>query len=138
MRQPSISRRSRGTPRIANGLLRRVRDFAQVKGDGTITQEIAIFSLQALNIDQYGLDEIDNKILLTIIDKFRGGPVGISTIATAIGEDSGTVEEVYEPYLIMEGFLKRTPRGRVATQLAYEHLGRNPYAGNVMQPDLFD
>ena len=133
-----ISRRSRGTPRIANGLLRRVRDFAQVKGDGTITQEIAIFSLQALNIDQYGLDEIDNKILLTIIDKFRGGPVGISTIATAIGEDSGTVEEVYEPYLIMEGFLKRTPRGRVATQLAYEHLGRNPYAGNVMQPDLFD
>ena len=133
-----IARRSRGTPRIANGLLRRVRDFAQVKGDGTITQEIAIFSLQALNIDQYGLDEIDNKILLTIIDKFRGGPVGISTIATAIGEDSGTVEEVYEPYLIMEGFLKRTPRGRVATQLAYEHLGRNPYAGNVMQPDLFD
>ena len=133
-----ISRRSRGTPRIANGLLRRVRDFAQVKGDGTITQEIAIFSLQALNIDQYGLDEIDNKILLTIIDKFRGGPVGISTIATAIGEDSGTVEEVYEPYLIMEGFLKRTPRGRVATQFAYEHLGRNPYAGNVMQPDLFD
>lgn len=133
-----ISRRSRGTPRIANGLLRRVRDFAQVKGDGTITQEIAIFSLQALNIDQYGLDEIDNKILLTIIDKFRGGPVGISTIATAIGEDSGTVEEVYEPYLIMEGFLKRTPRGRVATQLAYEHLGHNPYAGNVMQPDLFD
>ena len=107
-----ISRRSRGTPRIANGLLRRVRDFAQVKGDGTITQEIAIFSLQALNIDQYGLDEIDNKILLTIIDKFRGGPVGISTIATAIGEDSGTVEEVYEPHLIMEGFLKRTPRGR--------------------------
>ena len=130
-----IARRSRGTPRIANGLLRRVRDFAQVKGDGTITQEIAIFSLQALNIDQYGLDEIDNKILLTIIDKFRGGPVAI---ATAIGEDSGTVEEVYEPYLIMEGFLKRTPRGRVATQLAYEHLGRNPYAGNVMQPDLFD
>ena len=110
----------------------------KVKGDGTITREIAIFSLQALNIDQYGLDEIDNKILLTIIDKFRGGPVGISTIATAIGEDSGTVEEVYEPYLIMEGFLKRTPRGRVATQLAYEHLGRNPYAGNVMQPDLFD
>ena len=115
-----------------------LRIVFQVKGDGTITQEIAIFSLQALNIDQYGLDEIDNKILLTIIDKFRGGPVGISTIATAIGEDSGTVEEVYEPYLIMEGFLKRTPRGRVATQLAYEHLGRNPYAGNVMQPDLFD
>ena len=133
-----ISRRSRGTPRTANGLLRRVRDFAQVKGNGTITREIAIYALQALNIDQYGLDEIDNKILLTIIDKFRGGPVGISTIATAIGEDSGTVEEVYEPYLIMEGFLKRTPRGRVVTPLAYEHLGRNPYAGNVMQPDLFD
>ena len=105
---------------------------------GRITIEIARVALEALNIDQYGLDEIDNKILLTIIDKFRGGPVGISTIATAIGEDSGTVEEVYEPYLIMEGFLKRTPRGRVATQLAYEHLGRNPYAGNVMQPDLFD
>ena len=132
-----ISRRSRGTPRIANGLLRRVRDFAQVKGDGTITKEIADLALGALNIDSYGLDEIDNKILTTIIDKFRGGPVGVSTIATAIGEDSGTVEEVYEPFLIMEGFIKRTPRGRMATKLAYDHLGRNPYEGNVMQPKLF-
>lgn len=119
-----ISRRSRGTPRIANAMLRRVRDFAQVKGDGTITAAITMISLQALNIDQYGLDETDNKILTTIIDKFGGGPVGVSTIATAIGEDAGTVEEVYEPYLIMEGFLKRTPRGRVATALAYEHLNR--------------
>lgn len=132
-----ISRRSRGTPRIANGLLRRVRDFAQVKGNGTITTDIAHLSLGALNIDSYGLDEIDNKILLTIIDKFRGGPVGVSTIATAIGEDSGTIEDVYEPFLIMEGFIKRTPRGRMATPLAYEHLGRNPYAGNVMQQELF-
>lgn len=133
-----ISRRSRGTPRIANSLLRRVRDFAQVKGNGTITQAIAKVALQALNIDQYGLDETDNKILTTIIDKFHGGPVGVSTIATAIGEDAGTVEEVYEPFLIMEGFIKRTPRGRMATPLAYEHLGRNPYLGNAMQPDLFD
>lgn len=132
-----ISHRSRGTPRIANGLLRRVRDFAQVKGDGTITKEIADLALGALNIDSYGLDEIDNKILTTIIDKFRGGPVGVSTIATAIGEDSGTVEEVYEPFLIMEGFIKRTPRGRMATKLAYDHLGRNPYEGNIMQPKLF-
>ena len=132
-----ISRRSRGTPRIANGLLRRVRDFAQVKGNGTITTDIAHLSLGALNIDSYGLDEIDNKILLTIIDKFRGGPVGVSTIATAIGEDSGTIEDVYEPFLIMEGFIKRTPRGRMATPLAYEHLGRNPYAGNIMQQELF-
>lgn len=133
-----ISRRSRGTPRIANSLLRRVRDFAQVKGNGTITQAIAKVALQALNIDQYGLDETDNKILTTIIDKFHGGPVGVSTIATAIGEDAGTVEEVYEPFLIMEGFIKRTSRGRMATPLAYEHLGRNPYLGNAMQPDLFD
>lgn len=132
-----ICRRSRGTPRIANGLLRRVRDFAQVKGNGTITREIATMSLQALNIDQYGLDEIDNKILLTIIDKFRGGPVGVSTIATAIGEDSGTVEEVYEPYLIMEGFIKRTPRGRMATQLAFDHLGRNYGSRNLTVGDLF-
>ena len=132
-----ISRRSRGTPRIANGLLRRVRDFAQVKGNGIITTDIAHLSLGALNIDSYGLDEIDNKILLTIIDKFRGGPVGVSTIATAIGEDSGTIEDVYEPFLIMEGFIKRTPRGRMATPLAYEHLGRNPYAGNIMQQELF-
>ncbi|WP_337677784.1 Holliday junction branch migration DNA helicase RuvB [Hallella sp.] len=132
-----IARRSRGTPRIANGLLRRVRDFAQVKGNGTITKDIADIALSALNIDSYGLDEIDNKILLTIIDKFKGGPVGVSTIATAIGEDSGTVEDVYEPYLIMEGFVKRTPRGRMVTPLAYEHLGRNPYSGNVMQTELF-
>jgi len=132
-----ISRRSRGTPRIANALLRRVRDFAQVKGSGRIDHSIARLSLQALNIDRYGLDEIDNKILVTIIDKFRGGPVGLSTIATAIGEDTGTVEEVYEPFLIMEGFIKRTPRGRMATQLAYEHLGRNPYSGNIMEPDIF-
>ena len=132
-----ISRRSRGTPRIANALLRRVRDFAQVKGSGRIDSDIARLSLKALNIDQYGLDEIDNKILLTIIDKFRGGPVGLSTIATAIGEDTGTVEEVYEPFLIMEGFIKRTPRGRMATRLAYDHLGRNPYSGNIMEPDIF-
>ncbi len=132
-----IARRSRGTPRIANALLRRVRDFAQVKGTGRIDTSIALLSLRALNIDQYGLDEIDNKILLTIIDKFRGGPVGLSTIATAIGEDTGTVEEVYEPFLIMEGFIKRTSRGRMATRLAYEHLGRNPYEGNIMQPELF-
>ena len=133
-----ISRRSRGTPRIANALLRRVRDFAQVKGDGTITNAIAQLALGALNIDQYGLDEIDNKILLTIIDKFNGGPVGISTIATAIGEDSGTVEEVYEPFLIQEGFLKRTPRGRMVTALAYQHLGRSTNGSNVMEPSLFD
>ncbi len=132
-----IARRSRGTPRIANGLLRRVRDFAQVKGNGTITKDIADIALSALNIDSYGLDEIDNKILLTIIDKFKGGPVGVSTIATAIGEDAGTVEDVYEPYLIMEGFVKRTPRGRMVTPLAYEHLGRDPYNGNIMQPELF-
>ncbi|GHT14584.1 Holliday junction ATP-dependent DNA helicase RuvB [Bacteroidia bacterium] len=120
-----IASRSRGTPRICNALLRRVRDFAQVKGSGSIDKEIACFSLEALNIDKYGLDEIDNKILLTIIDKFGGGPVGITTIATALGEDAGTIEEVYEPFLIKEGFLKRTPRGREATALAYQHLGRN-------------
>jgi Holliday junction DNA helicase RuvB len=134
-----IARRSRGTPRIANALLRRVRDFAQVKGNGRIDLSIARTALKALNIDQYGLDEIDNKILLTIIDKFRGGPVGISTIATAIGEDSGTVEEVYEPYLIMEGFIKRTPRGRMVTELAYSHLNRRPFGNNGMEgPGLFD
>ena len=133
-----ISRRSRGTPRIANSLLRRVRDFAQVKGNGTITSDIASMSLRALNIDRYGLDEIDNKILLTIIDKFRGGPVGVSTIATAIGEDSGTIEEVYEPFLIMEGFIKRTPRGRMATPLAYQHMGRNQFSGSGVEPTLFD
>ncbi len=119
-----IASRSRGTPRIANALLRRVRDFAQVKGNGTIDHQISCFSLEALNIDKYGLDEVDNKILLTIIDKFQGGPVGLSTIATALGEDSGTLEEVYEPFLIKEGFLKRTPRGREVTPLAYKHLGR--------------
>ena len=133
-----IARRSRGTPRIANALLRRVRDFAQVRGSGRIEPSITQIALKALNIDQYGLDEIDNKILLTIIDKFRGGPVGLSTIATAIGEDTGTVEEVYEPFLIMEGFIKRTPRGRVATQLAYDHLGRNPYSGRNVEPGLFE
>ena len=133
-----IARRSRGTPRIANALLRRVRDFAQVKGNGSIDTRITQIALQALNIDQYGLDEIDNKILLTIIDKFKGGPVGVGTIATAIGEDTGTVEEVYEPFLIMEGFIKRTPRGRMVTELAYQHYGRNPYTGNIMEPGLFD
>ena len=133
-----IAGRSRGTPRIANALLRRVRDFAQVRGTGGIDKQITDVALRALNIDQYGLDEIDNKLLLTIIDKFRGGPVGISTIATAIGEDAGTVEEVYEPFLIMEGFLKRTPRGRMATELAYRHLGRNIYMSNERQPSLFD
>jgi len=124
-----IASRSRGTPRIVNSLLRRVRDFAQVKGNGNIDLEITRYSLEALNIDKYGLDEMDNKILLTIIDKFKGGPVGISTIATAVGEDSGTIEEVYEPFLIKEGFLKRTPRGREVTELAYKHLGKVNYSG---------
>lgn len=135
-----IAGRSRGTPRIANALLRRVRDFAQVKGNGYIDLEISQYALEALNIDRFGLDEIDNKILLTIIDKFKGGPVGINTIATAIGEDGGTVEEVYEPFLIKEGFIKRTPRGREVTELAYRHLGRtmgNRY-GNPLQGDLFE
>jgi Holliday junction DNA helicase RuvB len=129
-----IASRSRGTPRIANALLRRVRDFAQVKGSGSIDTEIANFSLEALNIDKYGLDEIDNKILTTLIDKFSGGPVGLTTIATALGEDAGTLEEVYEPFLIKEGFLKRTPRGREVTELAYKHLGKNLYN---KQPTLF-
>ena len=119
-----ISRRSRGTPRIANALLRRVRDFAQVKGNGNIDKDIACYALEALNIDKYGLDEIDNKILITMIDKFKGGPVGLSTIATAMSEDAGTIEEVYEPFLIKEGFIKRTPRGREVTELAYRHLGK--------------
>ncbi|MDY3912932.1 MAG: Holliday junction branch migration DNA helicase RuvB [Sodaliphilus sp.] len=119
-----IALRSRGTPRIANSLLRRVRDFAQVKGSGKIDTAIARYALEALNIDKYGLDEIDNKILLTIIDKFGGGPVGITTIATALSEDPGTVEEVYEPFLIKEGFINRTPRGREVTDLAYTHLKR--------------
>ncbi len=132
-----IARRSRGTPRIANALLRRVRDFAQVKGTGRIDTEISRVALTALNIDQYGLDEIDNKILLTIIDKFKGGPVGVTTIATAIGEDAGTVEEVYEPYLIMEGFIKRTPRGRMVTELAYKHFGRNMYSTGPREQELF-
>ncbi|MGN1245626.1 MAG: Holliday junction branch migration DNA helicase RuvB [Muribaculaceae bacterium] len=123
-----IALRSRGTPRIANALLRRVRDFAQVKGSGKIDTEIARFALEALNIDKFGLDEIDNKILTTIIDKFKGGPVGLTTIATALGEDPGTLEEVYEPYLIKEGFIKRTPRGREVTDLAYSHLGRSRFA----------
>ncbi|MCD8210042.1 MAG: Holliday junction branch migration DNA helicase RuvB [Prevotella sp.] len=132
-----IARRSRGTPRIANALLRRVRDYAQVKGTGKIDVEISGIALKALNIDEYGLDEIDNKILLTIIDKFHGGPVGISTIATAIGEEAGTLEEVYEPFLIMEGFIKRTPRGRVATELAYKHFGRSLRDRSPMELDLF-
>jgi Holliday junction DNA helicase RuvB len=118
-----IARRSRGTPRIANALLRRVRDFAQVKGNGTIDEEIARFGLSALRVDMYGLDEMDNKILSSIIHKFKGGPVGLNTIATAVGEEPGTIEEVHEPFLIMEGFLQRTPRGREATEKAYRHLG---------------
>jgi Holliday junction DNA helicase RuvB len=125
-----IARRSRGTPRIVNSLLRRVRDFAMVKGNGKIDIEITKYSLEALNIDQFGLDEMDNKILSTIIDKFKGGPVGISTISTAVGEDSGTIEEVYEPFLIKEGFIKRTPRGREVTELAYHHLGKKSSSTN--------
>lgn len=119
-----IARRSRGTPRIANALLRRIRDFAQVKGSGKVDLEITKYGLNALNIDIFGLDEMDNRILSAIIDKFNGGPVGITTIATAVGEESGTIEEVYEPFLIKEGFLKRTPRGREATEHAYKHLGK--------------
>lgn len=130
-----IALRSRGTPRIANSLLRRVRDFAMVKGNGFIDIEIARHALEALNIDRFGLDEIDNKILTTIIDKFKGGPVGLTTIATALGEDAGTIEEVYEPFLIKEGFIKRTPRGREVTELAYKHLGRRY---EPEQPSLFD
>jgi Holliday junction DNA helicase RuvB len=119
-----IAFRSRGTPRIANSLLRRIRDFAQIKGDGKIDLEIAKYGLDALNVDSHGLDEMDNKILSIIIDKFNGGPVGLTTVATAVGEQAGTIEEVYEPFLIQEGFLHRTPRGRVATELAFTHLGR--------------
>ena len=130
-----IARRSRGTPRIANSLLRRVRDFAQVKGDGRIDLDIANYGLEALNIDTYGLDQIDNKLLTTIIDKFKGGPVGLNTIATAMGEDPGTIEDVYEPYLIKEGFIKRTPRGREVTELAFRHLGKTPF--NTGAPTLF-
>jgi len=130
-----IASRSRGTPRIANALLRRVRDFAQVKGNGSIDIDISRYALNALNIDKHGLDEMDNKILLTIIDKFKGGPVGITTIATAIGEDGGTIEEVYEPFLIKEGYIKRTPRGREATENAYKHLNRVRESGD--QSSLF-
>ena len=119
-----IARRSRGTPRIANALLRRIRDFAQVKGSGVIDLDITRYGLKALNIDQHGLDEMDNRILSVIIDKFGGGPVGLNTISTAVGEESGTIEEVYEPFLIKEGYLKRTPRGREATEHAYKHLGK--------------
>ena len=119
-----IAGRSRGTPRIANALLRRVRDFAQIKGDGDIDKKITQYSLDALNVDEHGLDEMDNRILSTIIDKFKGGPVGLTTIATAVGEQAGTIEEVYEPYLIQEGYLMRTPRGRQATDLAFKHLGK--------------
>jgi holliday junction DNA helicase RuvB len=119
-----IARRSRGTPRIANGLLRRVRDFAQIKGDGTIDLKIVNIALEALNVDKNGLDEMDNRILTSIIDKFKGGPVGLTTIATAVGEDPGTIEEVYEPFLIQEGYLMRTSRGREVTPLAYQHLGK--------------
>jgi Holliday junction DNA helicase RuvB len=119
-----IAGRSRGTPRIVNSLLRRVRDFAQIKGNGIIDIEIALHALGALNVDKYGLDEMDNRVLTTIIDKFKGGPVGLTTIATAVGEQAGTIEEVYEPFLIKEGFISRTPRGREATDLAYKHLGR--------------
>ncbi len=119
-----IARRSRGTPRIANALLRRIRDFAQIKGSGIIDKKIALVGLNALAVDQYGLDEMDNRMLSAIIDKFRGGPVGITTLATAVGENAGTLEEVYEPYLIQEGFIVRTPRGRQATEKAYIHMGR--------------
>jgi Holliday junction DNA helicase RuvB len=130
-----IARRSRGTPRIANNLLRRIRDFAQIKGTGIIDKGIARMGLEALNVDEHGLDEMDNRILSAIIEKFIGGPVGITTIATSVGEESGTIEEVYEPFLIQEGYLKRTPRGREATALAYKHLGKVP-PGQAM--GLFD
>ncbi len=129
-----IARRSRGTPRVANALLRRVRDFAQVKGDGKIDITIARYALESLNIDTYGLDEIDNKLLLTIMDKFKGGPVGLNNIAMAMGEDAGTIEDVYEPFLVKEGFIKRTPRGREVTELAYKHLGKVPL---TKQGELF-
>jgi holliday junction DNA helicase RuvB len=130
-----ISRRSRGTPRIANALLRRVRDFAQMKGDGKIDIEIAKYALNALNVDESGLDEMDNRILSNIIQKFKGGPVGLTTIATAVGEEAGTIEEVHEPFLIMEGYIMRTPRGREATEKAYRHIGMTPPTGT--QSTLF-
>jgi Holliday junction DNA helicase RuvB len=132
-----IARRSRGTPRIANALLRRIRDFAQIKGDGKINQSIAVYGLEALNVDEGGLDEMDNRILSTIIQKFKGGPVGISTIATAVGEEAGTIEEVHEPFLIMEGFIQRTPRGREATEKAYKHIGI-PYNRGSQLGTLFE
>lgn len=132
-----IASRSRGTPRIANALLRRVRDFAMVKGNGNIDHQITNYALEALNIDKYGLDEMDNRILLTIIEKFKGGPVGLTTIATAVGEDAGTLEEVYEPFLIKEGFIKRTPRGREVTELAYKHLGKDMHRPEGEQMSLF-
>lgn len=132
-----IASRSRGTPRIANALLRRVRDFAMVKGNGSIDHEITRYALEALNIDKYGLDEMDNRILLAIIEKFKGGPVGLTTIATAVGEDAGTLEEVYEPFLIKEGFIKRTPRGREVTELAYKHLGKDMRGNDGEQMTLF-
>lgn len=130
-----IARRSRGTPRVANALLRRVRDFAQVKGDGSIDIQIAKYALKALDVDELGLDEMDNRILNTMIQKFKGGPVGLGTIATAVGEESGTIEEVYEPFLIMEGFIQRTQRGRVATDKAYKHLGipRQQESGSLFE-----
>jgi holliday junction DNA helicase RuvB len=132
-----IARRSRGTPRIANALLRRIRDFAQIKGNGSIDLDIASFGLNALMVDECGLDEMDNRILSTIIEKFKGGPVGLTTIATAVGEESGTIEEVHEPFLIMEGFLQRTPRGREATEKAYKHLGIG-FNKRGVSPTLFD
>lgn len=127
-----LARRSRGTPRLANRLLKRVRDFAQVKYDGKITKEIADFALDLLEVDRYGLDQIDRRILLTMIEKFMGGPVGLDTLAAAIGEDSGTIEDVYEPYLIKKGFINRTPRGRVVTELGYHHLGVVPEGGSML------
>ena len=133
-----IALRSRGTPRIANALLRRVRDFAQVKGDGHIDLKISKFALDALDIDKRGLNQIDNKILTTIIEKFKGGPVGVSTIATAVGEDVGSIEEVYEPFLIKEGFIQRTPRGRIVTDLAYEHLGFDKGMRPGSEPEIIE
>ena len=134
----SIAMRSRGTPGLANRLLRRIRDFADVKYEGVITKDVAEESLDLLNVDKLGLDQNDRAYLTAIVDKYSGGPVGLETLAVSLGEDSGTVEEVYEPFLIMEGFIKRTPRGRVVTELAYRHFGRDPYRSNIMTPGLFD
>jgi Holliday junction DNA helicase RuvB len=134
-----IAKRSRGTPRVANRLLRRIRDFAQVRAGGKITRKVSADALQLLEVDQFGLDDMDSRILKTIIEKFDGGPVGVSTIAAAVGEDAGTLEEVYEPFLVQNGFLQRTPRGRVATAQAYRHFGFNPPSTNTnpQQPTLF-